>query len=531
MPLTRLDKEFVFPMINQIDAKAIRIDRAFSNLLVLLKTNGKPVKTMRKPVVLIENLAQELAVDERNFAGFTGERIELLARWLESDFADVVRTGRGGSKGEAVLAGLKPLHSDVAKLRNAKFAKDYGAARFLYSVIRKSPALLESWQNYFGIGSRNDHYDGSDLDLETLFLLRLLDRYEFDRHSLMQEEYYEPLCDGESAILINDLQRLMLYAEYTPRRELIRYLLTLTSFHLALAMLKTFRVVNGIVEQNRGCKGFCHWDPQGLDPTPNCPYRLDIFVNLSEQKDYCDTLAQNKLRKHYAEISRYIKNHIRLKKLAEFGNWLVQRGYAKQVPSTITELLALQTHPRVNAFFEGRIENLLAPEADEERNSELESVSKLGMEALDTYVEMLYSLRHNYHHKYHRWLLDSFCGKNLESGFMRAGKGRAGRRYYLGTELLETLVQIAVIGFDPRRGFYTHGITIPEFVTWLKNRYGLLIDEYGESVESVEITEALRNNYEALKLRLRQLGFYTDVSDASNSQLIQPRFKVESSRT
>jgi hypothetical protein len=37
----------------------------------------------------------------------------------------------------------------------------------------------------------------------------------------------------------------------------------------------------------------------------------------------------------------------------------------------------------------------------------------------------------------------------------------------------------------------------------------------------------LNNNYEALKNRLRQLGFYTDLSDASNSQVIKPRFKIE----
>ena len=100
----------------------------------------------------------------------------------------------------------------------------------------------------------------------------------------------------------------------------------------------------------------------------------------------------------------------------------------------------------------------------------------------------------------------------------------------MGNELLETLVQVAVIQFGPERGFYTRGITIADFVAWLKNRYGILIDEYGEPVEGVEIAQGMRQNYDALKLRLRHLGFYTDVSDASNSQLIQPRFNVRGSR-
>jgi len=130
-------------------------------------------------------------------------------------------------------------------------------------------------------------------------------------------------------------------------------------------------------------------------------------------------------------------------------------------------------------------------------------------------------------------MLDSFCGKNQDGGFLFVGKGRAGRRYVLGTELLETLVQIAVIDYKRSGGhpeFRTKGLTISDFVVWLKNRYGILIDEFSESVDSVDMAQAMRHNYQALKTRLRQLGFYTDLSDASNTQLIQPRFRVISSQ-
>lgn len=311
MPLSRVDKEFSLPLITQVEAKHVRVDRALSNLLLLIKTEGRPVKTARKPTIFIENLAQELAVDKQSFFGFEGERVELLARWIESDFADVVRTGRGGHSGEAVLAGLKPLHLDVVKLRHPTHAKDGGVSRFLYSVIRQDSNLVEVFKEFFGVGSRNDHYDGSNLDLDTLFLLLLLDRYEFDRHNLQKDEYYEPLCVGATAIMLDDLRRIMLYARYIPRRELIRSLLTLISFHLALSMLKTYRVVNGIVNTGRGCKGFCHVSPHSANPLSDCPYRLDLFVDLSEQKDLCSALAQAKVKKHYAELAQYIKNHLR----------------------------------------------------------------------------------------------------------------------------------------------------------------------------------------------------------------------------
>jgi len=44
--------------------------------------------------------------------------------------------------------------------------------------------------------------------------------------------------------------------------------------------------------------------------------------------------------------------------------------------------------------------------------------------------------------------------------------------------------------------------------------------------EDEHTNRALAVNFEALKTRLRQLGFFTDLSDASNSQVIMPRFPI-----
>jgi hypothetical protein len=40
------------------------------------------------------------------------------------------------------------------------------------------------------------------------------------------------------------------------------------------------------------------------------------------------------------------------------------------------------------------------------------------------------------------------------------------------------------------------------------------------------VNRALAVNYDALKTRLRQLGFFTDLADASNSQVIAPRSEI-----
>jgi len=48
-----------------------------------------------------------------------------------------------------------------------------------------------------------------------------------------------------------------------------------------------------------------------------------------------------------------------------------------------------------------------------------------------------------------------------------------------GNQLLELLVQLAVVDARSRHGqvaFYTKPITITDFVRWLRNHYGILID-------------------------------------------------------
>jgi len=114
---------------------------------------------------------------------------------------------------------------------------------------------------------------------------------------------------------------------------------------------------------------------------------------------------------------------------------------------------------------------------------------------------------------------------NPGDGFLQGGRGKK-RKYVLGNVLLEVLVQLAVVSAD-FKGFKTQPITIVSFVEWLKNRYGIYINEWPNGSDSPETAKALTNNLNVLKDRLRQLGFYTDLSDASNSQVIKPRFKVE----
>jgi hypothetical protein len=119
--------------------------------------------------------------------------------------------------------------------------------------------------------------------------------------------------------------------------------------------------------------------------------------------------------------------------------------------------------------------------------------------------------------------------KNRDTSLLRQGKGKANqRRWYLGSRLLELLVQIAVLqseGSGASTHFTSRPILIDDFVSWLRERYGLVImPDWPEA--TIEDNKAFNSNLNNLKRRLREIGFYTDLSDAYNTQTIRPRYSI-----
>jgi hypothetical protein len=124
-------------------------------------------------------------------------------------------------------------------------------------------------------------------------------------------------------------------------------------------------------------------------------------------------------------------------------------------------------------------------------------------------------------------LTDSLTQKNRASGFLRQTAGaRAPRWFVLGSGLLEALAQIAVVQRSPAGALVTGSVLIDEFVQWLRTRYGFVVYAPAHRAVMPEEQEAWRRNERSLRERLRQIGFFTDLSDAYNSQTLRPRYKV-----
>ncbi|MGA2614293.1 MAG: hypothetical protein ABSG38_12715 [Spirochaetia bacterium] len=539
MPLDKKHKAFRFPKVMPIDANNVIFEQAFARLLVLARTKGLPITSTTKATLHPEDLVDIITQDDEHFQGIKDDpqRKRLLEQWLASDFTTCVKEGRGRA-GEARIASMKPIHMSTIKLLDPRIrSQDRDVSVFLYNIFRDSGLLdTESLMPFLTQGTIDfgEHdlkiyeAEAKKLDIEALFLLRLLENFKVDladrRKKVVTHDF---LCLAQKQLIVNDTARLLVYKDSIPRRELIQYLMMLLSFHTALYCIKSFAMVNGIVDTKKlrcsRCKGMRSDDD--INSLSQCDYHPDIFVDLTNgQSETCDRLAKENVARHYATMYRYFRSHYKLAKLDEFARTFP--GYA----GTLDELVKFMGHKDVDAFFRVKLSDVTKVEDGEEQDPEIRAVVDLKLPPFDAYVEILTQKTFKSRIKNHRKLMASLCGLNRDDGFLHGGRGQK-RKYVLGSQLLELLVQLAVVDARSRHGhigFYTKPITITEFVKWLWNRYGILIDNSRNSGDNPEVGRALEANYSALKDRLRQLGFFTDLSDASISQVIRPRFPINS---
>ena len=536
MALDKKHKAFRFQKAMPIDANNVIFEQAFARLLVLIRTKGLIITTTTKATLHPEDLVEIINQDKEHFQGINDDpqRKRLLKHWLASDFTTCVKEGRGHT-GAARIASLKPIHMSTIKLLDPRIrSQDRDAGVFLYNIFRDSGLLdAESFLPFLTLGTTDfgehdlkiNEYEAKNLDIEALFLLRLLEHFKMDMPDRRKKvATYDFLCPAQKQLIINDAARLLVYKNTIPRRELIQYLMMLLSFHTALYCIKSFSLVNGIVETKKfRCNRCKSIKGDALNELATCNYHPDIFVDLTNGHNAtCDELARNNVARHYAVMYRYFRSHYKLAKLDEFARTFP--GYT----GALDELVKFMRHRDVDAFFRLKLSDVTGLKSGEEQDPEIQAIVDLNLPPFDAYVEILTQKTFKTRMRNHKALMASLCGLNRDDGFLHGGRGQK-RKYVMGNQLLELLVQLAVVDARSRHGqveFYTKPITITDFVKRLENRYGFHIDTTKTANDSPDVARALEANYTALKDRLRQLGFFTDLSDASISQVIRPRFPI-----
>ena len=547
MSIKGRDKEFRTPKTTYLDFKHIEMDRVLTMLFPRLKYDGwASRRPPRGGDLTVDTFMADFLEHPEWFTGFD-RYPQVVSRWLETDLLDVVNRGRANQ----AVAAPRPLHGNTYKFRNAKHTRDYGAAEQLYWMLYyarkgKGQAARDALKRFFfaGIDLVTDRYDASaPVDVETQAILRLDQQVTQDMKDSKEPSRYPPLCIGQADILADDVLRLLAYEPYIPRSVLVDYLKTLMAFHLALYHLKLLPLLPKLVKQRGGsdiCQAKeCPVDAGSDQALAGCPYRLALVVDMGDvANSHMAELSRASTDRLYRRIPAFVQANFVVKKLDEMAEYLSKKIGKLAAPSSgvfavgdLVELLKPEHEAERQAYFKARLAGLIEESAsgDEEPDPEIRGVAAMGLGEFESFIEILMAYRGRYHRQYITECLDALLLKNKDNGLLAQSRAKGSpRRFQLGSKLLEVLLQIAVLTPESGR-FVTREIRIEDLLSLLRERYGLYIDRLPESAEgshSILERRALRLNLETFKRRLREIGFYQDLSDAYVTQKVSPRYAI-----
>lgn len=532
MSIKGRDKEFRIEKVSYLHWQHVEMDRVLTMLFPRLKYDGY---ASRRPPrggdLSVDEFLADFLEHPEWFAGFD-KHPEIARSWIETDLMDLVNRG----KSNQALAAPRPLHGNTYKFRNAKHARDYGAAEHIYWMLfyarkGKGQAARDALKRFFfpGIDLVTDRYDpNASVDVETQAILRLDHQVTQDMKDSKEPSRHSPLLLGHADVMADDILRLLAYEPYIPRSMLVDYLKTLMAFHLALYHLKLMQILPKLVKQRSG---------NALESAPD---PVALVVDMGDVNNpHMAELARKSTDRLYRQIPAFVQANFVVKKLDEMAEYLSKKMGKLATPGggvfTVGDLVSLlkpEHDAERQAYFKFRLASLIeeSTSGSEDIDPEIREVTAMGLGEFESYIEILMAYRGKYHRQYITECLDSLLLKNKENGLLAQSRTKGSpRRFVLGSKLLEVLLQVAVLTQDDGR-FVTREVRIEELLAFLRSRYGLHIDRLSEGAQangSILDRRALRLNLEAFKRRLREIGFYEDLSDAYVTQKVSPRYAIE----
>ena len=503
-------------LIFTADSKVNNIDSTLVNLFMLLKHNGsRPKQRTRKGENVFIELGKLKEIflkleQEGNLSGFN-ENPEAVELWLRSNLTNLVN--RGNSQKEKVSS-LRPIHLESYRVRNAPNTRDYFSADQIYLMLGQKPAVKTELKNFLQEGwdtNQGQFLNGNSLDVDSLGILHLIKNVNpgfLESNSELNK--IRPLLKKQAELYCDDIHKLLVYKNEIPRNVLIDYLKTITSFHLSLYISKVIHLLPKMIEEGT------------IEVTDNWDIVVDVTDNFESK---ISSLAIEDATKNYNALYNYIKATFQVNAVS--SKYKLDKGDS----DSLIEILKILKKKDEN--FELKFEthwDYIYGNFDKDDKLLVNDMVKYEATYFDKYVELLMKIKGPYQLKYYPQFMDSVAQKNNERGYLAQGRSKKHpRRYVLGTRLLEALVQIQVLHLDNEK-FTTKSLSIEELIKNLRDRYGLVINGLIEdrfSNADINTIAAFKENVEAFKLKLRQIGFYNDLSDAYILQKVRPRYQMD----
>lgn len=522
--LNRKDKEFRHEGISYLDYKQVEMDRILTALLPRLWWDGHGSVISRTRDLTVEDFVVTVQEHPESFAGFDAG---VTARWLETHLLDIVSRGKPAQ----AVAGLRPLHGFTYRFRNARRSRSYGADEQVYEMLRHASAgrgtvALGGLKDFFfaGVDALTETPRlGDDVDVETQALISLSDAVKdeiADRADTRARRSFPPLYPEASDLLADDVLRLLQHQEFIPRTVLVEYLKILLAFHLALYHLKIMKLLPAMVRGDR-------------NPAPADGLFLDVTGLPGSGAAY---LAQRSAAAWLNHIPAFVRATFTVRKLEDLAESLADRGQLSRPPggqfgvADVLPLLGPRRKEERLRFAAARLNTIEATrEPGDDDDREYAQLLQLGLDEFTTYIEVITHYRIKFHRKYLTECLDTLLLKNRPGAMIAQPRGGR-RRFTLDSRMLEVLLQLCLLKTDQPGQFETTPLRIDQFLRLLRDRYGLYIDQLpeGDGFGQAIVTDyaALRENRTAFVSRLREIGFYSDLSDAYLTQTITPRYTI-----
>lgn len=515
--LNKEESVFRNEKIFAVDTKTITLDNVLVNLFMLMRNNGKRIKLRLNrgyfhSIDTLHNYFQRL---EQNGAisGYS-ENKDAIETWMRSSLVNMVFRGNASKEN---VSSLRPMHIECYRIQNRKHTRDYNTADQVFMMLSQQPAVMDSLAKYLSVGwdkQSNSIVSSNQLDVDTAGILQMMQLVNIDTDAKGAKNTVSgaPLLTEQSDLFCEDVKRLLAYQEVIPRSVFIEYLNIIIGFHVSLYFLKLIYLLPRMIESGR------------VEDDGSWSLLVDASGKLVSD---VAPLACDEMESKLNGLMEYIR--------ATFKIDAVQRYFCDSASDSVAKIIEIIKNPPedFDITFKQRLRDIYARytgEDAQENKEGLDEYLKYETTNFDKYIQCIMKSRSTYHYTFSYRFLDSITMKNKESAFLADGHSRKNpRRAVLGTKLLEVLVQLLVLSPKEGGGYESKPLSIDELARQLRTRYGLIVDgTKEEKYRNAEISTqiAFKSNMEALKNKLRQIGFYADMSDAAILQKIRPRYTI-----
>ncbi|WP_164689340.1 methylation-associated defense system protein MAD7 [Herpetosiphon llansteffanensis] len=383
-------------------------------------------------------------------------------------------------------------------------------------------------------GTTNAAYDGkTDLDTLTTLSMVFADGFEatgFGRENDKNE--YSP-CVGLTNIVAKDIWMFLhTYAERMPNQALTYYFQALVSFEMYLYSLRLAYAINQLV-----------YDPSILPSAMNDPIieqKPLIYVDfIGKQNHLSHRMSSECVRRDVEIFQHFFRSMVELRWLDKQIGILKKSASGKirinqilhdnpQGAIYLQRILLMRDDPELKFHLDaaarhaiGTIREATIPLAEEDDTEDSDLFEEI-IESGKTDIQQLVLLleegqRQNVLSNYMGWIVGA-GGMNKTYGLL-SGIQRQRRTWHYApsNDLLSLLVQLATMHAMPiedrGQNKLPPSIRLQEFLKFLEQRYGIIIDRPPLEMHGVEYHAAARENLQAMLKRLRQMGIFTDLSD------------------